>query len=694
VNSEGLDTPMGIAIDLSSSGGDLLVADYGNSRILSFSRVCWSNYESSDNLSPCVICPNGSSTRSSYGGDTCFACASGSASFNPGSDCHPCPVTTFAINTTSCVPFPPGTYGQNSPGQSSFSNCSRGTFSTSIGAVSPGTCVQCAPGFYSDVIGAVFCSSCEPGTFSSAGFVSCLDCPLGSYSESKNASSCTFCPVGSFSTMVRANSSTACQVCPQGQYGPSVGAISCIFCPGGTYSNVTGSSSLASCLNCPLNSYSYVGSSNCSACPAGLVAPSGSSFCKSCLSGSVPAASGECSDCPAGSFALAGASACGVCSPGSYSSEGASSCLLCEPGSFGSAVNATDPSTCQPCPVGSYVGGVGNAICDQCPAGYVGSVAGQASLVLACLMCPNNTFSSSKGSVTCSPCHPGSFSMEGASYCTPCPGGSVASLNGCAACTAGTFSQIGSVNCTVCSPGTFSGPKADHCKLCDAGTFRPVPAPVQILLASAVVLDHIHFRPDLQLVHCVPAVLHRQLLIRPSTVVKIVLRERIRRLQVRVTALVAAPASYPLCQHRQCVFLAKQALFSLPVAVVIVFLAQTRQQMHLWGSRLAVPVCLADTLKLLQADVSCARLEQRVWRVTRHVLNVQRDWLLSRLAVRAVMSVPKASRRIFPVVHVCLALKLDMLLMVRAHVSLVLLAHIQLLYLVFNVQLVFGANWP
>jgi hypothetical protein len=230
-----------------------------------------------------------------------------------------------------------------------------------------------------------------------------------------------------------------------------------------------------------------------------------------------------------------------------------------------------------------------------------------------------------------------------------------------------------------------------HCVLLELS--QQVQGRVPLHIALVALLDLIHSQAGLQLAPCVLAVLHRQLLIRPFIVVKIAFRAPFLQSLAPVFARIAVPVSYLFCRHRRFVFPVRQALFSLPVAAVIVFLAQMARQMHLWGSRLAVSVCQADTLKLLQAGASIVLLEQRVWRVTNCALNVQRDWLLSRPVVRAVFGALLVNRQVLQVARVCLAQRLVFLLMVRAHVSLVLLAHIQLLYLVFNVQLVFGANW-
>ena len=86
------------------------------------------------------------------------------------------------------------------------------------------------------------------------GSVSCLKCPVGSYSL-EGADSCITCLDGQY------YSNGACLSCKAGTFSKS-GAIKCTTCKAGTYST-PGSDS---CTTCKAGTYSNPGSDSCSKC--------------------------------------------------------------------------------------------------------------------------------------------------------------------------------------------------------------------------------------------------------------------------------------------------------------------------------------------------------------------------------------------------------------------------------------------
>lgn len=148
-----------------------------------------------------------------------------------------------------------------------------------------------------------------------------------------------------------------------------------------------------------------------------------------------------------------------LCKPVSISSSGVISAKLnpasrCVAGTHYSAVD----KNCVPAPAGSFVSSNGASKPTLCPAG---------------------SFSSTRGSMSCTKARPGFFvSVPGSQTQTPCPAGSYADREGSTSCTpapAGSFvSEAGSVAATPCLMGSYSSTKgASSCITAPAGTFVP-----------------------------------------------------------------------------------------------------------------------------------------------------------------------------------------------------------------------------
>jgi hypothetical protein len=88
-----------------------------------------------------------------------------------------CPKGSYA-SIFGCILCPAGSYSSTSSSARSCNLCIPGTFSTTIGAISNATCINCPKGQFSN----------------SSGSTSCINCPAGSYSTGLTSTSkCTLC---------------------------------------------------------------------------------------------------------------------------------------------------------------------------------------------------------------------------------------------------------------------------------------------------------------------------------------------------------------------------------------------------------------------------------------------------------------------------------------------------------------------
>jgi hypothetical protein len=221
----------------------------------------------------------------------CVACAAGSNTLNPGTDCMPyedantlksqsgytqncqeaCPAGSacYVYNDPSYGCYRCGDYGSLARycpgGLSNYRYCLPGFYSTT-GAPQTGIefCRKCISGMYCpDGKSAI---NCAPGSSSNVGATSCTLCPAGS---SAWGSSCRLCDAGTYTSSAGALTCTACAL---GSSAPNSGATSCAVCRAGYYAP----NSISACLACPAGQYTDVsGSSTCKACPSGTFSAAG-----------------------------------------------------------------------------------------------------------------------------------------------------------------------------------------------------------------------------------------------------------------------------------------------------------------------------------------------------------------------------------------------------------------------------------
>ena len=258
--------------------------------------------------------------------------------------------------------------------------CPAGTYT----ALASTNCTACQPATYSTTLGAPLPSTC-------------LDCPLGTYSPFYNASACLTCPTDAYSNA----HATACLTCPAYSHSPGgTDLTGCLCEPGFQYALVTNP---FSCWECLPGTWSYVNSPACSQCPAGTASPyyraTDPSTCAPCLAGSYSlSANPYCTLCPAGKFASAASlSTCAACTPGYYALLNASACVACQPGQYSSGQQAGQP--CPACAPGTYSPLQAATACLECRGGrYVPLDAED-----QCLPCAQDTFSENR-SYACYPC--------------------------------------------------------------------------------------------------------------------------------------------------------------------------------------------------------------------------------------------------------------------------------------------------
>jgi len=94
----------------------------------------------------------------------------------------------------------------------------------------------------------------------------CVNCPIGSYSDSEGSTTCTPCATGTASNNV---GQTACQRCEVGTYQEDEGATECHSCPAGRTTQYRSAVSLDDCV-CPTNTYQPRASESCLSCPTGM----------------------------------------------------------------------------------------------------------------------------------------------------------------------------------------------------------------------------------------------------------------------------------------------------------------------------------------------------------------------------------------------------------------------------------------
>jgi hypothetical protein len=221
----------------------------------------------------CLQCPAGLySVGGAVGG--CTSCPPGTFGSSPGLSTPACSGNCNAPAGNACLTGSTSATGTLCPvgqyslaGSSVRTNCSAGTYGSSMGLTTAACSGLCAAGRFGSVSG-LSSSSCEgactagyacpagsinataavclPGQYSLSGWSTCSQCSVGLYGESPAlpSSTCTApCPPGRFGSIPGLSTPACSGPCDAGRFGsqPGVNASSCTaacpagyFCPPGT----------------------------------------------------------------------------------------------------------------------------------------------------------------------------------------------------------------------------------------------------------------------------------------------------------------------------------------------------------------------------------------------------------------------------------------------------------------------------
>ena len=206
----------------------------------------------------------------------------------------------------------------------------------------------------------------------------CRQCIVNRFKTKISNSSCSGCPAGKLYTDIR-----TCTCLPG-----STGGIGeeCAPCVAGTFNSAGG---IAQCVACPLHTNSPVNSNtltNCT-CNSGYDGPHGA-VCAMCAAGKYKSARGSesCADCAVGKFSNAtGATTlnvCRDCTNNSSSPAGSNnqSACKCDPGSYGANGDA-----CVKCGMDTYSTDRGSSSCTQCPFGKSAILGGTSIDACVCM---------------------------------------------------------------------------------------------------------------------------------------------------------------------------------------------------------------------------------------------------------------------------------------------------------------------
>ena len=442
-------------------------------------------------------------TGASGSGHGCALCTAGKAAA-AWQACTDCAVgRTSDAGAVSCVDCVAGKF-QNTTGQGSCMACAAGKTSTAastactdcdtgkrgVVANSIGSCEDCGVGRYGDVVGLASCKPCAAGRFGgSQGLVECAECVAGRYEDAQASSACKGCPEGRFAENAGVRvAGTDCDACVVATYQDVAGQLSCKDCPAGRFASGSTAGGTVE--------------AGCTACPTGRTQPDTRQIeCSLCAAGrymnETLSARQDCFGCPAGKYnedeGGADFTACQSCgNPLAFCLANATGPTSVDPGFYASGPTGLERTGQQPCEPGYYCL---SATKLECNAGFYqpNSAAEQ------CLPCVAGRYQSATAQTSCDECPAGSFCPTGAVEATACelntyrssPGGS--SCTPCTACAAG---KIMTQNCTTtndavcadCQAGRYSrGGNATSCSLCPEGHTCPAGVGTPIPCGSAAV---------------------------------------------------------------------------------------------------------------------------------------------------------------------------------------------------------------
>ena len=352
-------------------------------------------------------------------------------------------------------------------------------------------CLPCSIGKYLDTRGAVGdlgnCLPCRTGMFSNPGSAQCAPCPTGTYLVGL---ACVDCSPGQYSGVLGAIHSYVCSPCAVGRYTTSSGTSACTHCALGKYSERSGSMTSSDCVNCPggkhKNSTEQGDYTSCNSCPGGRVSLDGAAVCELC-----PVGKGLPSYEHFGDLNLD----CDSCDPGKYSTVETQRFAATWNGEMGLLEQAPNIEfrVCSDCPAGRWHDATGASHCIACDGGRFSSDPGRTTH-LACRECDLGKVSG-MGDEGCAGCQHGKTFIAIDQECTGCPVGTDSAFESeCSACDRPKLC-LGNGTCedgykgrwcTNCDDGHFQYHK--HCYECPPNSFITLAFGVGLFLLFALVM--------------------------------------------------------------------------------------------------------------------------------------------------------------------------------------------------------------
>lgn len=298
-------------------------AYYGSSSVAACQRLCPPGQTGAlDGVAACTACPAGT-YKDSTGSAACISCEGGTYSAAVGAtSCVSCDLTgEYDMQT---LVRPTGMYWMNDvpyysngvqitafarEGGTKKADCVCGAGCYKVTGCFGGGCVYCPAGKYKSASPLVYVSATCSDT--------CIDCPVGTYTNYAGSDVCSSCNSGStpnYGTCTTGNVYAGCiplKTCAAGYTGPDAYCDTCSACAPGWFKAVTGNAA-------------------CGACAAGKFSSAGATTCTACAAGTFSVSGGMCTACAAGTYSsTSGATACAACNSGATSPAGSSTNLAC-----------------------------------------------------------------------------------------------------------------------------------------------------------------------------------------------------------------------------------------------------------------------------------------------------------------------------------------------------------------------------
>lgn len=247
----------------------------------------------------------------------------------------------------------------------------------------------------------------------------------------------------------------------------------CVSCPEGTYKSTYGIS-INYCVSCPKGKTSPAGSTinyNCDKCDSGYEGEPGYfSTCTRCSAGKYydkafrieDPTDNYCRNCPEGKYAeKQGQSKCDDCPVRSTSPEKSTSVYNCQCNAGAQKVDPVfqtgHPFACQSCPVGKYKDLIGDGACLNCidPKGNAMTTANLGSTSSSDCLC----MAGYEGSIIdgCWACSQGTYSSAPGDHCNSCP----------------LANQWSGTAATQCACNAGYEPRDGQCGFCVIGKYKP-----------------------------------------------------------------------------------------------------------------------------------------------------------------------------------------------------------------------------